>query len=97
MEDKDVRSIKTEWMSVLAVLLIQTATGIWWASDVTSRVEFLEKQQSKGERFTYSDGLVMEAKISHINRTLERHMQRTEGRIEEIHSAVINKMSEHNH
>ena len=91
-EQQSLRTIKGEWLTVIVMFMVQSGAAIWWAADIAGRVENLEYHASKGERFTADDGRVIDTKIEHVREIFSAHINRTEPKIDEIHSKIINNM-----
>jgi len=53
------------------------------------RVEYLEQQSARGERFTASDGRVLKNDISHTNEMMMAHIRRTEPKIDKIYDVLM--------
>jgi len=53
------------------------------------RVEYLEQQSARGERFTASDGRVLKNDIQHTNEMLLAHIKRTEPKIDKIYDHIL--------
>ena len=50
------RETRIEWAAVIVFLAAQLIVGIWGASNMHTRMEYLEKQANKGDRFTADQG-----------------------------------------
>ena len=55
--------ISKELIAVFLAIVLQSMAAIWWASDINTRVEFLEYQNNKGDRNTKAQGDVRDVKI----------------------------------
>ena len=91
MDNSDVKTIKGEWLSVIFLILLQSAIIVWWAAKTDARVAHLESQSALGERFTAQDGKILANDIIHIQYLFDRHANRTEPKIDDIHNAVLGK------
>ena len=63
-QNKKFAMISKELLAVLLALAVQSGAVIWWASNLTTRVQHLETEANKGDRNTKADGLVRDAKIA---------------------------------
>lgn len=82
--NQDMKSIKIEWLSVILILIIQTASGVWWAAKVDSRIEVLEKENSISQKFDAADGRLVNSRIS----SMEYTQSKTNTLLEAIDSKV---------
>ena len=57
------------------------------------RVDHLENETNKGERFTAGDGALLRSEISHNREMQMDHIRRTEQKIENIHNVVVDRLA----
>ena len=55
------------------------------------KIKYLELEKNKGDRFTESDGTILENGILHNRDLFDRHIKRTEIKIDDLHEAIVNR------
>ena len=81
-------------MGIVTILAL-LAWILVWLNDMDKvyvkmdvRVEYLEQQSARGERFTAADGRVLKNDINHTNQILIAHIKRTEPKIDRIYDML---------
>lgn len=70
--------LSKELIAVFVAIILQTGSGLWWASDLTARVGFLEEQANKGDRFTAKQGTEQDRRLRVLENesiSVLRHME----------------------
>lgn len=82
-------------LALIVVLIVQTAGGVWWAANLTNKVDsaILSIQEFKTERYTKDDARrdqeLMRTVIS-VLQTVDSSFDRRINLIEQQHAALIN-------
>lgn len=63
---QEERKMTAGWASLMLAFLVQFGGSIWWASDANSRLNFLENEANKGDRFTNEEAKIMQYQIDSL-------------------------------